>query len=411
MYINVCGGPIVTSVFQNPFRPGAGHPPPYLAGREQEKQEFQRLLQQQAILDNLVLTGLRGVGKTVLLNTLEPMAIPHRWLWLGNDLSEAASLNEENLTTRLCADLAVATAAFSVGDQRVRHAGLTAREETTPRTLNFETLRAIWNGTPGLASDKLKAVLETAWEVVRANDIHGIVFAYDEAQNLANHPDQDQHPLSLLLDVFQSIQRKGIPFMLVLAGLPTLFPRLVEARTFAERMFHVVTLDRLSRQECDDAVLKPIEEAQSPVRFTEESVQLIYEASRGYPYFVQYLCKEAFDVWTHKPGVAIPINDIMRKLDADFFAGRWARATDRQRDLLTIIAHLENSAGEFTVQDILAVSKRSPRPFSASHVSQMLAALGEAGLVYKNRWGRYSLAVPLLDAFIRRQAEEALGRG
>ena len=176
-------------------------------------------------------------------------------------------------------------------------------------------------------------------------------------------------------------------------------------------MFHVVTLDRLSRQECDDAVLKPIEEAQSPVRFTEESVQLIYEASRGYPYFVQYLCKEAFDVWTHKPGVAIPINDIMRKLDADFFAGRWARATDRQRDLLTIIAHLENSAGEFTVQDILAVSKRSPRPFSASHVSQMLAALGEAGLVYKNRWGRYSLAVPLLDAFIRRQAEEALDRG
>ena len=98
MYINVCGGRIVTSVFQNPFRPGAGHPPPYLAGREQEKQEFQRLLQQQAILDNLVLTGLRGVGKTVLLNTLEPMAIPHRWLWLGNDLSEAASLNEENLT-------------------------------------------------------------------------------------------------------------------------------------------------------------------------------------------------------------------------------------------------------------------------------------------------------------------------
>ena len=134
----------MTTLAQNPFRPGAGHPPPYLAGREQEKQEFERLLQQQVIVDNLVLTGLRGVGKTVLLNILEPMASAHRWLWIGNDLSEASSLNEENLSTRLCTDLAVATSTFKIGDQRVRHAGLTAREETTPLTLNYETLRAIW---------------------------------------------------------------------------------------------------------------------------------------------------------------------------------------------------------------------------------------------------------------------------
>ncbi len=398
----------MTTPAQNPFRPGAGHPPPYLAGRELEKQEFERLLQQQVIVDNLVLTGLRGVGKTVLLNILEPMAIAHRWLWIGNDLSETSSLNEENLSTRLCADLAVATSTFKIGNQRVRHAGLTAREETTPLTLNFETLRAIWDGTPGLTSDKLKAILEMTRDTVQLNGIRGIVFAYDEAQNLANHPARDQHPLSLLLDVFQSIQRKGVPFMLVLAGLPTLFPKLVEARTFAERMFHVVTLDRLSRKDCDDAVLKPVEQARSPVSFSQQSLQLIYEASLGYPYFVQYVCKEAFDIWIHTPGAAIPMDDIMRKLDADFFAGRWARATDRQRDLLTIIAHVKKAAGEFTVQDIVAASKHSSRPFSASHVSQMLVTLGEAGLVYKNRWGRYSLAVPLLDEFIRRQeAQEA----
>ena len=396
----------LTSIFPNPFRPGAGHPPPYLAGREEEKREFDRLLQQQVIVDNLVLTGLRGVGKTVLLNTLEPMARPHGWLWVGNDLSEASSLSEENLTTRLCADLAVATSAFSVDTRRIRRAGFMNRDETAPLVLNFETLRSIWNETPGLASDKLKQVLETAWDAIEPSGVRGIVFAYDEAQNLANHSARDQHPLSLLLDVFQSIQRKGIPFMLVLTGLPTLFPKLVEARTFAERMFRVVTLDRLTREDCNDAILKPIEEAQSPVRFSDESVGHIYEASRGYPYFVQYMCKEAFDVWIHTPDASIPMNDIMRKLDADFFAGRWARATDRQRDLLSIIAHLEKSAGEFTVQDILAASRRSPRPFSASHINQMLAALGEAGLIYKNRWGRYSLAVPLLDDFIRRQEED-----
>ena len=78
-----------------------------------------------------------------------------------------------------------------------------------------------------------------------------MIFAYDEAQNLADSPARDQYPLSLLLDVFQSIQRKNIPFMLALTGLPTLFPKLVEARTFAERMFRVVTLDRLDE---DDSV-------------------------------------------------------------------------------------------------------------------------------------------------------------
>ena len=401
---------MTTAAFRNPFRPGAGHSPPYLAGREHEQQEFRRLLRQTAIADNLLLTGLRGVGKTVLLETLKPVAAEHRWLWAGNDLSESASLSEQHLAVRLCADLAVVTAPFNAGMREVRRTGLVRGEDSVPVPLNFETLQSIWDNTPGLASDKLKAVLQTVWAGVQQMEIRGIVFAYDEAQNMANKPEKDQYPLSLLLDVFQSIQRQGIPFLLVLAGLPTLFPNLVEARTYAERMFRVVTLDRLTESDCKDAILKPIEEANSPVHFSEESVQLIYQASRGYPYFVQYMCKEAFDVWTLAPGTAIPMSDIMEKLDTDFFAGRWARSTERQRDLLTLIAHLERASSEFTVQDIVEESRRSTRPFSPSHVNQMLVALGKAGLVYKNRWGRYSLAVPLLDEFIRRQESGARHR-
>jgi len=71
------------AALRNPFRPGAGHPPPYLAGREDETREFARMLEQQPVLTNLVLTGLRGVGKTVLLETFKPVAIVNRWLWAG----------------------------------------------------------------------------------------------------------------------------------------------------------------------------------------------------------------------------------------------------------------------------------------------------------------------------------------
>lgn len=90
--------------FPNPFRPGAGHMPPYLAGREAEEFEFKQLLGQETILQNMILTGLRGVGKTVLLETFKPIAIQEGWLWVGADMSESVSVSEETLAIRLTAD-------------------------------------------------------------------------------------------------------------------------------------------------------------------------------------------------------------------------------------------------------------------------------------------------------------------
>src|SRR5205807_4699389 len=157
---------------------------------------------------------------------------------------------------------------------------------------------------------------------------------------------------------FQSLQRKGYRFMLALTGLPTLFPKLVEARTFAERMFTIVFLDPLTESESKDAVLKPIEKEDCPLKLSDESVKHIWEVTRGYPYFIQYVCREVYDIWVQaidagqKPR-RVPTEVIMKKLDTDFFAGRWAKATDRQRELLGVIAELPNCDSEFTVQEIV----------------------------------------------------------
>ena len=391
--------------FRNPYRPGAGHMPPYLAGRDAETQEFLKLLDQDAILDNMILTGIRGVGKTVLLDTWRPFVLDHGWRWAGNDMSEAARLSPETLATRLMVDLAVALSSVTVGQTLSRSTGFTATRQTLPVMLNFETLREIWDNTPGLTADKLKAVLETSWRVVKDFGVHGVVFAYDEAQNLTNGSDEDGYsPAAMLLDVFQSVQRQGMPFMLLLSGLPTLFPNLVEARTFAERMFRVITLDALDEPACREAITRPIEYAGSPVRFTQESVQHIYQATSGYPYFVQFFCRESFDVWLTRPEAPVPLSDIQLKLDSDFFAGRWYRATERQKDLLKLVVALDNGGNDFSVQDLVKASSGMDRPFSASHVGQILSSLCDSGFVYRNRRGRYSLAVPLLDGFIRRQA-------
>ena len=386
--------------------------PPYLAGRTDEIQEFQRLLQQPVILENLVLTGLRGVGKTVLMDTLKPIGMKSGWLWVGTDLSEAASLSEENIATRLLADLSVITSSLTIGSEPVRAMGFKAQDNATEIKLGYENLTYLYDTTPGLVADKLKAVLGMVWDLLREQDMRGVIFAYDEAQNLSDHAKRDQRPLSLLLDVFQSIQRKEIPFMLLLTGLPTLFPKLVEARTYAERMFRVVTLNRLDATASREAILKPITLDRCPVAFDEPSIQSIIQVSGGYPYFIQFICREVFDVFLQKldggESPVVPVNAIVRKLDTDFFSGRWARATDRQRDLLMLAARLPHAESEFTVQEIVEKSAEVlQKPFSASHVNQMLSSLAEAGLIYKNRHGKYLFAVPLLGQFILRQMKEA----
>lgn len=398
----------VDADFKNPFRPGAGHMPPHLAGREAEREEFERLLDQEPILENPLLTGLRGVGKTVLLETFKPLAIRRGWVWVGTDLSESASVSEEALATRLMADLSVASSSMVV--KEVEGAGFSAGKSQI--SLDFKTLSRIYETTPGLTTDKLKAVLETVAGAARQEGKRGILFAYDEAQNLADAADDNEFPLSVLLDVFQSLQRKDIPFMLVLTGLPTLFPKLVEARTFAERMFRVVVLSKLDDVASREAILKPIQVANCPVSFTEESVAMICDQSGGYPYFIQFICREVFDAFVQQrqqggnTPYSVPLDGITMKLDSDFFAGRWARATDRQRDLLWAIASIGKADQEFTVQEVVAQSRTClEKPFGSSHVNQMLSTLCDAGLIYKNRWGKYSFAVPLFDRFIVRQVQ------
>lgn len=396
--------------FKNPYRPGAGHMPPHLAGREREYEELDRLLEQEEILENMVLTGLRGVGKTVLLETFKPRAMQHGWLWATADLSESASISETALAQRLLADLALITSSVTVEDESGQPMGFGAPGEPRRIPLSHDVLASVYTGTPGLVSDKIKATLEFAWHHLRRQDQCRVIFAYDEAQNLSDHAEKEQFPLSVLLDVFQSIQKKGIPFMLVLAGLPTLFPKLVDARTYAERMFRVVTLTKLNDEESREAILKPIEAANCPVRFHPDSVETICRESGGYPYFIQFICREVFDVFIQQHANdepwTVPVDAIQRKLDADFFAGRWAKITDRRRELLWVIANLDHPDEEFTILELIAKAKELlSKTFSPSHANQMLASLTERGMIYKNRMGRYSFAVPLLGRFILRSYE------
>jgi hypothetical protein len=346
-----------------------------------------------------------------LLDTFKPLALNAGWRWAGADMSESACVNEAAMASRLILDLSIITSDIVFQSEQSHSLGFKREEKIINKNLTLETLSQIFQTTPGLIVDKLKTTLEIVWGCMQGKGIKGIIFSYDEAQNMSNNPQKEQFPLSILLDTFQSLQKKSIPFMLLLTGLTTLFPKLVDARTFAERMFRVITLTKLNERDSRDAITKPIEKEGCPVHLLESSIKLIIKESNGYPYFIQFICKEAYDIFVQqhkKEGQlkGVPIHEIIQKLDSDFFAGRWSKATDRQRDLLRIIANLPNANDEFTVFEIVESAKQFPHPFGGSQVNQMLVALANKGLVYKNRWGKYSFAVPLLGQFILRTTKK-----
>lgn len=400
---------VQSDVPHNPFRPGNGQRPLYLAGRSAEQDQFLAMVKEKEIAQNVILTGLRGVGKTVLLEELKPVAQNNGWLWTGNDLSESSSLTEDRIARRIVVDLSALLAPLIVQRQTSLPLGF-ATQDSDSRPLHFDDLWKIFEATPGLTDDKLKAVLLHAQSILETTPLRGVVFAYDEAQNLSDHALAKEYPLSVLLDVFSFFQRtpSKCRFMLVLSSLPTLFPKLNEARTYTERMFHVMHLQRLNDVDARQAITKPITISKSKLGFAESTIQNIMKMSDGYPYFIQFVCKEVFDAWIGKisDGLApsVPMGSILDKLDQDFFSPRWARATDRQQDFMKVIATLPNSNDEFSVQDIVAASRAIlSKSFNPSHATQILQALGEKGLIYRNRRGGYCFAVPLLSEFIKRQ--------
>lgn len=193
----------------NPFRPGNGQKPVYMAGRDKEQRQFESTVRDVTVAQNLIVTGLRGVGKTVLLEELKPIAQRNGWLWTGNDLSESASLTEDRIARRIVVDLSTLIGPMFVQRKTVRKPGFTATGEVTETQVGFDDFWNLYERTPGLVDDKLKAVLSEARRLLEQSDVRGVIFAYDEAQNLSDHAAVKEYPLSILLDVSPTSSATG----------------------------------------------------------------------------------------------------------------------------------------------------------------------------------------------------------
>jgi len=386
---------------KNPYRPGVGTKPAYLAGRDAPMRRFRAVLraapEQPA---NMRLTGLRGVGKTVLLGEFEQLARDNGW---------AAGFLELNPRHNTDETLAGAISALStrVGEEASRAERLKARLGKAVRaagslgvTYNDVKLSLDPSMTEGTA-DVAKELFELV-ELVVEKGRDGAVLLLDEAQVVRDERDRGgEHPLSLLISAVAALQRKDLPLGLVLCGLPTLTGNLLRARSYTERMFRGEEVGRLDAEAAAAALTEPLRGR--AIVADDGLVAAVVREVEGYPYFIQlwgaelWDAAEAAEVFTLDERLLdLTTSDIYRRLDIDFYEPRLSTLTPAEQDVL--LATAECPYPPLATLDLNEAVDKTP-----GNINVLLGRLVEAGVLYRVRKGQYEYTAPKFREYLLRR--------
>src|SRR5215467_13714231 len=388
---------------RNPYAPGAGQRPPELTGRDREIGQFEIVLERVARARperSMVLTGLRGVGKTVLLNTFRSMALQRLW---GTGKLEARP--DQSIRRPVAAALHMA-----VRELAPRHRApdridaflgvLKAFALRDPKAPKGSSVTAQFGidvpATRGRADSgdlevDLTELFADAASV--AGDLGvGIALFLDEMQDV---PAPD---VSALCAACHELSQAGGPLIVVGAGLPHLPSVLSASKSYSERLFSYVRIDRLDREAADFALLAPAR--REGADFEPAALDALYAAADGYPYFVQAYGKVTWDVAASSPvtahdvGVAGPV--AAGELAVGFFGSRYERATPAEREYMRAMAML----GDEPVQTAQVAEELGRKPSSVSPARDNLI---KKGLIYSSERGLIAFTVPHFGRFLRAQ--------
>jgi hypothetical protein len=389
---------------RNPFAPGAGQRPPELAGREKEIAAFDVVLERVARgrpERSLVLTGLRGVGKTVLLGELRSMAIRRGW---GAGKIEARP--DAGLRRPLSAALHRAVRDLAVrhrAPDRVEHVLGVLKAFALRASPSDSKLRDRWQ--PGIdvpptqgradSGDIEIDLVELFTDVAElAQDVGtGVALLIDEMQDVM------ADDVSALCAACHELSQSGAPFVVVGAGLPHLPAVLSASKSYSERLFRYVRIDRLDRADADQAVVAPI--AREEAGITDEALDALFDAAGGYPYFIQAYGKAAWDAAPSDPitaeDVAVAAPEAEAELAVGFFGSRYERATPAEREYLRAMAELTKGKADegAATADIASHLGRKPSSLSPARDS-----LIKKGLIFSAERGRIAFTVPHFGRYL-----------
>ena len=386
---------------RNPFAPGAGTPPPELAGRED-------LLERNAIaLDRIragraarpsILYGLRGVGKTVLLSRMRDAAEAEGFAIVSLEAPENRSLPGVLVPSLRASLLRLdrigrATAGVTRALRALAgFAKLKVKYEDLEVALDFEP-------EPGLADSgdldaDLADLMVAAGEAARERD-SAIVLVIDELQYVP------EEQLAALISALHRANQRQVPVTMLAAGLPQLLGQMGRAKSYAERLFEFIEVGPLDAQAAKYAIRVPIEREDEAIE--PAALDAIVEQTQGYPYFLQEWGKHCWDAAEASPitaeHVAAATITALADLDASFFRVRFDRLTPAEKRYLRSMAALgpgPHRSGD--IAETLGVKVSSVAPTRNSLITK--------GMLYSPAHGDTAFTVPLFDAFMRRVMPE-----
>ncbi|MET3165556.1 UNVERIFIED_ORG: hypothetical protein ABIB19_003992 [Arthrobacter sp. UYEF10] len=386
----------------NPFNPGSGVRPPELVGRDGEIDAFDlmvaRAKSNTAGDRGMVLSGLRGVGKTVLLNVFAEHARRNDWLVIQLE-AQPGDAGKKATRAKLARELEVGArrlrgkpawgflqnALNSIGNisASLGVAGVSASVTTKQGRAD--------SGNLDIDLEELVEDVSLAMRKARV----GFGLFIDEMQDL------DEELLTILLSVQHLAGQRGWPFYIIGAGLPNLPGKISEARTYGERLFLYRTIGQVNEEAASEALALPINRLGASL--APDALSLLLSAANGYPFFLQVYGRAAWEASSEKiisaDDARVAVRYGTSDLDHGFFEARWQRATNAERLYLRAMAQdsdTPSSTGE--------IAERLGK--STSKLAVIRSRLIDKGVVYAPKYGSIQFTVPGMAAFIGRQTED-----
>ena len=385
--------------YRNPYTPGAGAMPKYLAGRDDILEAAS--LQIKALAANyqnrsIVLYGLRGVGKTVLLNSIESIAEGEGVLVRHIEVEEKKGLIAPlaSACCSLSSSLNKIELVKSKLDQiRNLFTSLTLSVDAGDGSLSFgfneDALGSSLASSRNLSGD-FTDILVVLGKYAQAAGV-SILIGIDELQYA------EKEELEALACALHRVTQLGLPVMFCCAGLPKLLKMLGEAKTYSERQFNFVKVDSLPRDKAVEAIVRPAQKLD--VHYSDEAVDAIIDYTEGYPYFIQELCST---IWISSDSRCVSLETVLEctsltdiRLDEGFFSVRCDRCTPRQKEFL--IAMVRCGELPCTLANVAHYMRRD-----VSSIGPLRAQLISRGLIYSAARGEVDFTVPQFDRYLRR---------
>ncbi len=380
---------------QNPFSPGAGTPPPELAGRGELLEEARIMIGRTLngrSTQSMLMTGLRGVGKTVILNELMRMAEEEGLLPLYVEATAESTLSE--LLASELKKLFFSLNRIAGATEKVKKGLVVLRNFIGTIHVNVGEIGLDIEPFAGIAdsgnietdlADLFECVAEAAKEKKKA-----VLLLVDEVQYLP------KKELGALIMAFHRIQQRQLPFAVIGAGLPMLAELAGKTKSYAERLFLYPKVDALSFEATRQAIESPF--ANCGVQVERRAVEKVYEQSKGYPYFIQ---EWGYQVWNRIERKRVGPDDVEkarakveRRLDENFFHARLERLTAGEKDFLYGMALCR---GDIHMADVAKMLDSN-----VATLSKRRASLLAKGMIYSPRYGELAFTVPMFGNFMRR---------